>query len=154
MTRQNLESNIWGPKAWFFMESIALGYPTNPSDEDKKKTKRFFHALDFLLPCEKCRIHYKENLKKYPIDQYLQNRDKLFEWINKIHNEVCNSTGKKKLNVEDRLNYYLKLYYPNAYKPINLRKKKIKENNIKMIYILVFIYIIIYLVYLLYKTLY
>jgi hypothetical protein len=27
MYRDNLASEIWGPKGWFFIDSIVLGYP-------------------------------------------------------------------------------------------------------------------------------
>jgi len=33
--RTNLNPNIWGPKTWFFIDSIILSYPDNPSNEDK-----------------------------------------------------------------------------------------------------------------------
>ena len=47
--RQNLNPNIWGPHAWFFLESIAIGYPDNPTKEEKIKAKNFFLLLESLL---------------------------------------------------------------------------------------------------------
>ena len=45
---------IWGPKAWFFIETIILSYPDNPTLNDKNTFKNFFNSLAFILPCRKC----------------------------------------------------------------------------------------------------
>ena len=34
--RVNINSDIWGPKAWFFIDSAILGYPDNPTPEPDK----------------------------------------------------------------------------------------------------------------------
>ena len=43
--RQNLNPDIWGPRAWFFLESAVIGYPENPTKEDKLQAKKFFLSL-------------------------------------------------------------------------------------------------------------
>ena len=41
--RQNFEPKIWGNHAWFFLETICMAYPTNPSKSMKSSAKNFFY---------------------------------------------------------------------------------------------------------------
>ena len=43
--RQSFNPEIWGPHAWFFLETVAMGYPINPTSDDKNQMKAFFYAL-------------------------------------------------------------------------------------------------------------
>ena len=61
--RQNFEPKIWGNHAWFFLETICMAYPTNPSKSMKSSAKNFFLSLKDLIPCEKCRNNYILHLK-------------------------------------------------------------------------------------------
>ena len=62
-----MDPNIWGPKLWFVMHTISLNYPINPKMEDKQGALVFFQNLQNVIPCELCREHYAEYLKKHPI---------------------------------------------------------------------------------------
>ena len=46
--RQNFEPQIWGPNAWFFLESVAMGYSTDPTYEEKKAAENFFESLEHM----------------------------------------------------------------------------------------------------------
>ena len=95
----NFNPNIWGPKAWFFIDSIVLSYPNNPTNEDKITYKNFLYQLKNVLPCESCRNHYSNNIKDIPLSSYyLNSRNNLIEWIIKIHNKVNIINNKKLLN--------------------------------------------------------
>jgi len=83
-----LSTKVWGPIFWYTIHIVALGYPKDPSYADKKAAKEFFESLQFLIPCEVCRNHYKENLKKFPITPHLDRRDDLFKYTVMLHNEV------------------------------------------------------------------
>lgn len=110
--RQNFDSDIWGPHAWFFLETVCMGYPTDPSYEEKKQAENFFKALQFMIPCEKCRNHYKKHLKKYPLNgEILSSRDNLFMWIVDIHNSVHKNKQK---TYDDTFNYYMDMYKINV----------------------------------------
>ena len=110
--RQNFDSDIWGPHAWFFLETVCMGYPTDPSYEEKKQAENFFKALQFMIPCEKCRNHYKKHLKKYPLNgEVLSSRDNLFMWIVDIHNSVHKNKQK---TYDDTFNYYMDMYKINV----------------------------------------
>ena len=123
---------IWGPKAWFFIETIILSYPNNPTLNDKTIFKNFFNSLANILPCEKCRYNYKNHIKSNPLnDDILCNKNNLIEWIVKIHNL---SMGKK-ITKKSMLNYY-----NNQYKGTNF-----------FIYIFFFIIIILFILIQIYK---
>ena len=81
-----MNPSIWGPKAWFFLHSITFNYPEYPSESDKEIYNDFFESLSHILPCEKCKYHYKDSLVKYPIQ--LDTRDELIQWMIDIHNDV------------------------------------------------------------------
>jgi len=98
---------IWGPKAWFFIETIILSYPDNPTLNDKTKFKNFFNSLANILPCEKCRYNYKNHINLNPLNnEILDNKNNLIDWIIKIHNL---SMGKK-ITKKSMLNYYINQY--------------------------------------------
>ena len=62
-----LDQDSWGPSGWKFMHYVSLGYPNNPTEEDKINYKKFYTSLQHILPCAKCANNYSHNLIKYPI---------------------------------------------------------------------------------------
>ncbi len=91
----------WGTHAWAFIESIALTYPVNPSVQEKQEYKEFFLSLQYVLPCPRCRNHYKENLTKHALNDALKNRENLIKWVIDVHNEVNKSNGKRILSYDE-----------------------------------------------------
>jgi len=102
----SIKPAIWGPHGWKFLHYVSMGYPVNPSYEDKLNYKNFYHSLQHVLPCEKCAQNYKQNLVKLPIDNHLENRDSLVKWVIDIHNKVNNELGKDKVEYEEALSLY------------------------------------------------
>jgi hypothetical protein len=79
----------WGPHVWQALHYITLGYPQNPTKEQKLKYKTFFVLLKDTLPCSVCAHHYSENLKKMPLsDKDLTNKESLVKWLINFHNIV------------------------------------------------------------------
>ena len=105
-----MDPKIWGPKLWFTIHTIALNYPDNPSYQDKRNHEEFFNQLTFMIPCDKCRIHFKERLNKYPVIQHLENSDTLFRYTILLHNDVNEMLKKPKLSYEDVVKHYRKCY--------------------------------------------
>lgn len=130
--RLNLNPKIWGPKAWFFLESCILSYPDNPTREDMNNFKNFFNSLIYILPCEKCRNNLLKHYNKYPItDNILENKDYLLKWFLEIHSLASN----KKYNLNSSLNYYKKIYDEN-----HLNEKLIFLVIILIIFIVIILY--------------
>ena len=69
--------SVWGPFFWHTMHIVSLGYPKNPTYNDKKCAKEFYESLTFLIPCSICREHYKEHISKNPLTPFLDSRKDL-----------------------------------------------------------------------------
>lgn len=104
--KKSIKPKIWGPHGWKFMHYVSLGYPSNPTEEDKRNYKNFYTSLQHILPCAKCANNYSHNLKKYPIDNHLGSRDTLVRWVIDIHNQVSNELNKKEYTYEEALSLY------------------------------------------------
>lgn len=145
--RQNFEPSIWGPHAWFFLETVAMAYPTNPTFNEKKAAEKFFKSLTIMIPCEKCRNNYKKHIKKYPIDDnVLKSRDNLFKWIVDIHNSV---DPKKQRTYDETFTYYNNKY---GYKKVSKENKKMGTNK-KLIILFILISIILFILIEIFKIL-
>jgi len=78
------DPKVWGPFYWYVLKSIAHNYPDNPNIETKNHVKGVFYGLQSLLPCSECRRHYREYLKKHPIEPSFENKKLLLIWINNL----------------------------------------------------------------------
>jgi len=135
--RINIDATTWGPKGWFFIDTIITSYPNNPTNEDMRLFKKFLVSLKDVLPCEKCRYHYNDFLEKNPLDSdVLSSRDLLVEWILKCHNNVRKIQNKSEITLDDFYDYYIKENNLNVNKEIKGRKdsnkKNIKEGMVNM----------------------
>ena len=102
--RIDLEPKVWGPNAWFFIDSIVLSYPLNPSQIEKTQYKNFFYSFPVVLPCTKCRVHFNEYINKYPLDDnILSSKEKIIKWILSAHNNVSKD---KQITIDDFYVYY------------------------------------------------
>ena len=108
MTKENISNpELWGPPAWYFLDSVILTYPTNPTDTEKNNYKNFFISLKNILPCISCRKHYENNLIKYPLNNdVLMNKNNMIDWILNIHNEIRKEHKKNIITKNKYLNYY------------------------------------------------
>jgi hypothetical protein len=131
-----LDPEIWGPKGWFFLHSITLNYPDNPTTNDKQNYKMFFESLKNVLPCEFCSKHFKENFDKHPLnDEILNTKKNLVNWLIEMHNEVNRLDNKKIYKYREVIDLYKNIYTPN------------NNNNIFVyVFIAVVICIIIYII--------
>ena len=131
----NLDSTIWGPHAWFFIESITIALPENISLDLQKELKNFFISFSSLLPCEKCRYHFSKYIKKTDIINIdFSKKEKVLKWVNTIHNDIRKRNGSDIINIEKTIKYY-----DNKYNS----KMLISFKNI--LYIILFIIIILLL---------
>jgi len=109
--RIDLDSSIWGPNGWFFIDSICLSYPLNPTLSEKEQYKNFFYSFPIILPCSKCRIHFNEYLMTNPLDeQILSSKENLINWILIAHNRI----RKKSIKLEEYFSYYNDRYNMNV----------------------------------------
>lgn len=103
-----MNPKVWGPHAWIFLHSITLNYPLHPNKQVMKQYYNFFTNLMYVLPCDKCKKHYRQNLKKYPLtNKILSSRERLIKWLINIHNCV-NET--KQYSYDEMMDNYNNLY--------------------------------------------
>jgi len=105
-----MDPDVWGPPTWIFLHTVTLNYPNNPTMYDKKYYKNFFINLHYILPCEWCSKNYKQHLLKYPIDNYLNTKKNLVQWLINIHNEVNKIFNKNTIDYFEFINIYKKIY--------------------------------------------
>ena len=88
ISEQYTDSKLWGLKFCFVFRCVANNYPTEPTNEEAMRAKTFYQQFMFLLPCETCRDSYTDHYKQINIDDYLDNRRKLVEWVEIIYNKT------------------------------------------------------------------
>ena len=81
---------FWGPALWKSIHSLAAAY----TPDQRKEYKKFIYSLQFLLPCNYCKKHLQQNLRKINIDYYLSNNHTLFLWTYFLHDIVNKALGK------------------------------------------------------------
>lgn len=110
--KNNLQPDVWGPSGWNFIHYVALGYPDNPTEDDKLHYKTFYESLGHVLPCQGCATHYKDTVSQFPLTQSLESRDDLLRWTFDIHNLVNARLEKPQLSYEDALRLYTHKQFP------------------------------------------
>lgn len=98
-----MDPKIWGKHFWNTINTIAISYPDKPDEDDKKNISTFMYSLANVLPCYKCQEHFKENLKKFPLQHALKSRQTLIHWVIDIHNSVNRRNGKREYSYEEGL---------------------------------------------------
>lgn len=129
--RVNLSPIHWGPKTWFFLESAAIAYPIDPTDEEKTSAKNLLLSLKDLLPCLNCRLNYASYLDESTkcLDDIVKNRESFITFIVDVHNDVRVRNGQEGRSMEDVFNYYQMQYSKKPEKEIeNFRNQ---DNTIK-----------------------
>jgi hypothetical protein len=109
----NISPRLWGESFWKMMHFVTLSYPDsnqNISEQDKTHVKDFFLSVKNVLPCENCRLHFEQNLEKFPLnDNILSSKDNLIKWLVDIHNEVNIRTGKSTMTVSQVMKKYTEI---------------------------------------------
>lgn len=111
-----MNPNVWGPHAWAFLHFITFSYPKNPTEADKYNMKTFFKSLEHVLPCDICRIHYKENTEKiHPLtNEVLSSKENLVKWLIDVHNVVNKRNGKQIMSYTDVIRMYVDMNNSNT----------------------------------------
>lgn len=89
-------TNVWGPSMWHSLHCISFNYPVYPTKDQKIKYLNFFKSLEHILPCKYCRINFKKNIQKIPLNmKTMKNRHSLSLWLYYLHEEINRMLGKK-----------------------------------------------------------
>jgi hypothetical protein len=135
MTSINLNPKIWGPHAWFFIDSILLSLPLHLDHNLQLQLKNFFLSFSLLLPCELCRNHFIEYINETDLINYdFSNKHNIILWLNNLHNIIRKSNNSKEISINDMYKYYTNQYSNNNY------------NNYNYNYFLIIIFLIIIII--------
>jgi hypothetical protein len=127
-----LDPNVWGPKFWFFLHTLAMSYPHYPNEVTKKKYYEFIQNLPIFMPVEEIGNDFSKLLDEYPITAYLDSRDSFIRWMHFIHNKINQKLEKPKITINDFYNNYYE-----EYKPKDIKMKDFYRWREKIIYTLV-----------------
>lgn len=105
-----MDVSQWGPRAWFFLHSVTFFYPDKPTKKDKENIVTFFNSIGYILPCNHCRIHYQQHLKKFPIESNNGSKYELTNWLIHVHNEVNKKEDKPIMTYSEVINHYKQFY--------------------------------------------
>jgi FAD-linked sulfhydryl oxidase len=92
---------IWGPIFWSTLHIASLSYSDQPTERQRKNVKAFYESMVDVLPCPVCRHHYETNLKEMPLDEALNSRMELVQWVWKMHNKINVQLGKREFGFEE-----------------------------------------------------
>ena len=131
---------IWGKYIWKALHYISLGYPNDPTEQQKDDYKTFYTLLKSVLPCKICREHYKENLKNHPLsNDALKNKDSLIKWTIDLHNIINEELGYSIMPYNDALNDI------NSYETSHIINKT--DNNNYLLKLIILFSIILMIIY-------
>ena len=102
----NISKAVWGKYYWSVFHIASLGYPEKPLISDKENFKQFYISFGDVIPCQKCSKNYKRHLTELPLESYLENKNKLFQWTVMIHNIVNRELGKSQWDESYAFMYY------------------------------------------------
>ena len=97
--QHNTPPSVWGPPLWKSIHYVALGYPANPTPEERRVYRTFFdQILEHLIPCHVCRENYHRHLVElrgaWSDEKRFSSPDGLFDWTVALHNLVNRDTNK------------------------------------------------------------
>jgi hypothetical protein len=95
--------DVWGPNFWATIHIATLGYPTQPTEEDKVNARKFFESLRTMIPCSICREHYQKHLQESPLGDAVESRGQLIYWAWELHNRVNVMLGKREYTIEEMM---------------------------------------------------
>lgn len=88
-----MQPSVWGPPLWFFLHTISLNYPPEPTREQQVQYYRFFVSLGDVLPCKHCRESYATWIEQLDLNVF-RSRATLAKWVYDLHNTVNIKLGK------------------------------------------------------------
>jgi hypothetical protein len=108
-TRNNsIDPNLWGPFFWHAIHFAVTDYPErDPTEAEKAGFYEFFRSLQWVLPCETCRGHYRAYWETHDLRPALDSQALVIAWALALHNHVNERTGKPVWSLADWQQVYI-----------------------------------------------
>jgi hypothetical protein len=105
----DFDPRVWGPKGWFYFETVVESLPDDIDDSLQIEIKNFFVINAKFLPCTFCTKHMLE----YITTSKLRNLDfsrkqYVINWLNTLHNLRLDKSKQRTTN--DVRQYYKHQY--------------------------------------------
>jgi hypothetical protein len=129
MNNDDLATDMWGSHFWISLHSATFGFPTNPTRDQKKNYKIFFESVAHVLPCHRCRDHYKKIITSGDTkitDAVFENRDSLTKWLYLVHEAV-----NRELKVNYNVSYDDVVKRYNAYRSTTCQEEESESESDK-----------------------
>lgn len=100
----------WGPFVWTVLHGFAekLGRQSIEllASDEAREIVLILRAVEHIMPCEKCRKHYHEYLKKNPVEEFSKLRGEVLrqsvrQWLWKLHESVNERNGAPSFPIEE-----------------------------------------------------
>jgi hypothetical protein len=123
----SLAHSIWLEHFWFTLETIAIKYPTHPTEADIKKYYQLITNISLFLPMNPLGKKFDTILNKYPITPYLSTRLSFMKWVHFIKTHINKELNKPYTSFDEHINIYYENYKPTDEKFIDklILKKRI-----------------------------
>jgi hypothetical protein len=100
----------WGPFLWTalhgFAEKLGKQSVEIMASDEAREMVLVLRGVEHIMPCEKCRKHYHDYLKKNPVDEFAHRRGEVLRqaarvWLWKLHEAVNERNGAPSFPIED-----------------------------------------------------
>lgn len=135
--------DVWGPKYWFFLHTVAMTYPKNPNAITKRKYYDLILNMPLFIPKSDIGDKFGDLLLNYPVTPYLDNRDSFIRWVWFIHNKINKILDKEQISLYESLDKYNYEFLPRelqALNKFNIQKGVIYTGIIMTIIIIILIF--------------
>ena len=110
---RNVDPDIkaWGQCFWYFYHRVAYDFDEKKASENEKYKNGhlvLYNNFEKILPCQKCRNHYRTLKNNRPVEKFINTQKELFEWSVVNHNRVNKRLKKKQISVEKATEIYSK----------------------------------------------
>jgi hypothetical protein len=104
--------DVFGPPFWFVMHIVAHNFPVDhrATPATSRKYMRFYRSIGDVLPCRKCREHYRMHLKgatcrEISLENF-KDRDSIIRWVHGLHNCVNRHLSKPHYPLSKTMEYF------------------------------------------------
>lgn len=119
----------WGPFLWTILHTFAekLGRQSIEimASDEALEIVLILRGVEHIMPCEKCRLHYHEYLKKNPIDEFSKRRGEILrqavrQWLWRLHEAINERNGAPSFPIEDLSTKYQSSSIAEPFKTLKL----------------------------------
>jgi len=123
-----MDPSVWGFHLWRFLHCTAA---VSVTAQQRRDFVELIEKLALTLPCDKCKQHFRQNLRIHNIQNYLKNEETLFMYTYLLHdavNEAQGKTGAQRPSFDEVYKFYFNVVDDsNAVGPDGYQNKICKE---------------------------